>query len=88
MEGSPVLQKVVVKLSLGIFSFGSCCVDKLTEQFYKALSKSIALGVFWCDGMVVKTHPFSISGHFIAEIGRAIICSELFWYAMCHNNPV
>ena len=58
-----------MKLSLGIFSFGNCCVDKLTQTFHKALGESIALGAFWCDGVVYKTHPFRILGHFIAEIG-------------------
>ena len=83
-----MVQKVVVKLSLGIFSFSNCCVDELTKQFYKALGKSIALGVFWCDGVVFKTHPFCISCHFLAEIRRAIIFGELLWYAMCCHNPV
>ena len=69
MGNSPVLKRVVVKLSHGIFSFGSCCVDELPQKFHEALIESIALGVFWCDGVVFKMHPFHIYDHFIAEIG-------------------
>ena len=60
-----MLQRVVVKLFLGIFSFGNCCVDELAQKFHEALGKSIVLGVFWCDWVVFNTHFFCILGHFI-----------------------